>query len=51
MPPKMDMEFVGALAESFAKGQPYASKIGLIIFRNQVHEEIRKVYSHDAEVA
>jgi len=51
MPPKADMEFVGNLAESFAKGQPYASRIGLTLFRNQVHEALRKVHSHDAETA
>jgi pyruvate dehydrogenase (quinone)/pyruvate oxidase len=47
MPPKVDMEFVGNLAESFAKGQPYAKRIGLTIFRDQVHEALRKVHSHE----
>jgi pyruvate dehydrogenase (quinone) len=49
MPPKVDMEFVANLAESFAKGQPYAGRIGLTLFRNQVHEALRKIHSHDAE--
>jgi len=51
MPPKVDMEFVGNLAESFAKGQPYAGRIGLTLFRNQVHEALRKLHSHDTEAA
>ena len=51
MPPKVNMEFVSNLAESFAKGQPYAGRIGLTLFRNQVHEALRKIHSHDAETA
>ncbi|HEU4605010.1 MAG TPA: thiamine pyrophosphate-dependent enzyme [Nitrososphaera sp.] len=51
MPPKVDMEFVGNLAESFARGQPYAGRIGLTLFRNQVHEALRKIHSHDPEAA
>jgi pyruvate dehydrogenase (quinone)/pyruvate oxidase len=39
------------IAESFAKGQPYAGRIGLTLFRNQVHEALRKLHSHDAETA
>jgi pyruvate dehydrogenase (quinone)/pyruvate oxidase len=49
MPPKVDMEFVANLAESFAKGQPYAGRIGLTLFRNQVHEALRKIHSHGTE--
>jgi pyruvate dehydrogenase (quinone)/pyruvate oxidase len=51
MPPKVEMEFVGNLAESFAKGQPYAGRIGLTLFRNQVHEALRRIHSHDTEAA
>ncbi|HEY3094523.1 MAG TPA: thiamine pyrophosphate-dependent enzyme [Nitrososphaera sp.] len=51
MPPKVGLEFVGNLAESFAKGQPYANRIGLTLFRNQVHEVLRKIHSHDSEAA
>ena len=51
MPPKVNMEFVSNLAESFAKGQPYAGRIGLTLFRNQVHEALRKIHSHDPETA
>lgn len=51
MPPKVNMEFVGNLAESFARGQPYAGRIGLTLFRNQVHDALRKVHSHDPEAA
>jgi pyruvate dehydrogenase (quinone) len=51
MPPKVDMDFVSNLAESFAKGQPYARRIGLTLFRNQVHEALRGIHSHDTETA
>jgi pyruvate dehydrogenase (quinone)/pyruvate oxidase len=51
MPPKVEMDFVTHLAESFAKGQPYARRIGLTLFRNQVHDALRKVHSHDVESA
>jgi pyruvate dehydrogenase (quinone)/pyruvate oxidase len=51
MPPKVDMEFVANLAESFAKGQPYARRIGLTLFRNQVHDALRSVHSHDTAEA
>ena len=47
MPPKVEMEFVRKLAESFAKGQPYASRIGLTLYRNQVHERLRDFHHHD----
>ena len=46
MPPKVELEFVSNLAESFAKGQPYSKRIGLTLFRNQVHEVLKKVHSH-----
>lgn len=47
MPPKVDLDFVSNMAESFAKGQPHAGRIGLTIFRDQVHEALRRVHSHD----
>ena len=47
MPPKVEMEFVRKLAESFAKGQPYATRIGLTLYRNQVHERLRDFHHHD----
>jgi pyruvate dehydrogenase (quinone) len=34
MPPKIEPEFVQNMAESFAKGQPYAKRIGLTLYRN-----------------
>src|SRR6266513_3581593 len=37
MPPKVEMSFVTNLAKSFAKGQPYTRRIGLTLFRDQVH--------------
>jgi pyruvate dehydrogenase (quinone)/pyruvate oxidase len=47
MPPKVEIEFVRKLAESFAKGQPYARRIGLTLYRNQVHERLRGFHHHN----
>jgi pyruvate dehydrogenase (quinone)/pyruvate oxidase len=47
MPPKVEMEFVRKLAESYAKGQPYARRIGLTLYRNQVHERLRDFHHHN----
>jgi pyruvate dehydrogenase (quinone)/pyruvate oxidase len=33
MPPKVEPEFVKNIADSFARGQPYASRIGLTLYR------------------
>ena len=41
MPPKVDSEFVRNMANSFAKGQPYAKRIGLTLYRNQVREALK----------
>ena len=49
MPPKVELAFVSNLAESFAKGQPYAKRIGLTVFRNQVHERLQKIHSSSHE--
>jgi pyruvate dehydrogenase (quinone) len=46
MPPKVEMEFIRKLAESFAKGQPYATRIGLTLYRNQIHEKLRGLHHH-----
>jgi pyruvate dehydrogenase (quinone) len=46
MPPKVEVEFIRKLAESFAKGQPYATRIGLTLYRNQVHEKFRGLHHH-----
>jgi pyruvate dehydrogenase (quinone)/pyruvate oxidase len=46
MPPKVDLEFVSNLAESLTKGQPNATRIGLTLFRNKVHETLRNIHSH-----
>ncbi|HEY9387219.1 MAG TPA: thiamine pyrophosphate-dependent enzyme, partial [Nitrososphaeraceae archaeon] len=46
MPPKVEREFITNMAESFAKGQPYARRIGLTLFRNQVHETLKGLHSH-----
>jgi pyruvate dehydrogenase (quinone)/pyruvate oxidase len=47
MPPKVEVEFIRKLAESFAKGQPYATRIGLTLYRNQVHEKLRGLHHHE----
>jgi len=49
MPPKVEAEFVKNLAESFVKGQPYAKRIGLTLFRNQVHNILKDIHSHSQE--
>jgi pyruvate dehydrogenase (quinone)/pyruvate oxidase len=49
MPPKVEMSFVNNLAESFARGQPYASRIGLTLFRDQVHNILKNIHSHSQE--
>jgi pyruvate dehydrogenase (quinone)/pyruvate oxidase len=49
MPPKSGLEFVKNVAESFAKGEPYAKRIGLTIFRNQVHDVLRKMRAADKD--
>ncbi len=46
MPPKVEMSFVNNLAESFARGQPYASRIGLTLFRDKVHEVLKNIHTH-----
>ncbi|WP_458747356.1 thiamine pyrophosphate-dependent enzyme [Candidatus Nitrosocosmicus sp. T] len=46
MPPNVGMEYVNNLAESFAKGQPYAKRIGLTLFRNKVHEVLKNYHTH-----
>jgi pyruvate dehydrogenase (quinone) len=48
MPPKVEREFITKMAESFAKGQPYARRIGLTLFRNQVHETMKGLHSHSS---
>jgi pyruvate dehydrogenase (quinone)/pyruvate oxidase len=49
MPPKVEMGFITKLAESLARGQPYAKRIGLTLFRNQVHERLRNFHQHQME--
>jgi pyruvate dehydrogenase (quinone)/pyruvate oxidase len=46
MPPKVGPEFIRNVAESLAKGQPYAGRIGLTLFRDKVHEALRRMHSH-----
>ena len=49
MPPKVEMEFVNNLAKSFAKGEPYSRRIGLTLFRNQVHKSLMNIHSHSVK--
>ena len=49
MPPKVEAEFVKKMAESFVKGQPNAKRIGLTLFRNQVHNILKDIHSHSRE--
>ncbi|ALI35525.1 Putative thiamine pyrophosphate-containing protein YdaP [Candidatus Nitrosocosmicus oleophilus] len=46
MPPNVGMDYVNNLAQSFAKGQPYAKRIGLTLFRNKVHEVLKNYHTH-----
>src|SRR5919202_2839089 len=46
MPPKVEMSFVRNLAESFARGQPYARRIGLTLYRDKVHEVLKSIHTH-----
>jgi pyruvate dehydrogenase (quinone)/pyruvate oxidase len=49
MPPKVEMEFVKEVAKAFAKGQPYAKRIGLTLFRDQVHTVLKNTHTHSVE--
>jgi pyruvate dehydrogenase (quinone) len=46
MPPKVDMNLITNMAESLARGQPYGGRIGLTLFRDKVHEALRKMHTH-----
>jgi pyruvate dehydrogenase (quinone) len=48
MPPKVGVEYVKNIAESFAKGQPYAGRIGLTLFRDKVHEVLKNIHTHSS---
>jgi pyruvate dehydrogenase (quinone)/pyruvate oxidase len=43
MPPKIEPEFVQNMAESFAKGQPYAKRIGLTLYRNRINSTMKTI--------
>ena len=47
LPPKMNLEFVGNVIKSFAKGQPYAREIGMTLSLDQFHERFRNFHSHN----
>src|SRR5919109_889322 len=46
MPPKVDMNLIRNMAESLARGQPYGGRIGLTLFRDKMHEALRKMHTH-----
>jgi pyruvate dehydrogenase (quinone) len=46
VPPKVEMEFVKELAKSFARGQPYAKRIALTLYRDQVHNVLKNMHVH-----
>jgi pyruvate dehydrogenase (quinone) len=46
MPPKVEMEYVKELAKSFTKGQPYAKRIALTLYRDQVHNVLKNIHKH-----
>ena len=45
MPPQVGPEYIQNMVESFAKGQPYAGRIGLTLYRNQIYKALRNVPS------
>ncbi|MFL6359856.1 MAG: thiamine pyrophosphate-dependent enzyme, partial [Nitrososphaeraceae archaeon] len=49
MPPKIEPEFMQNMAESFAKGQPYAKRIGLTLYRNQMNSTIKTIQNKIGE--
>jgi pyruvate dehydrogenase (quinone) len=49
MPPKVELDFVKEVAASFARGQPYGKRIGLTLFRDQVHNVLKHIHTHSAE--
>jgi pyruvate dehydrogenase (quinone) len=49
MPPNGELEFVKGLAKSSAKRQPCAKRIGLTLFRDQLHDVLKNIDSHSAE--
>ena len=49
IPPKVEMEFVKELAKSFTKGQPYAKRIALTLYRDQVHNVLKNIHTHHIE--
>jgi pyruvate dehydrogenase (quinone) len=51
MPPKTEPEFVKNVAESFAKGQPYANRIGLTLFRNQVNTSLKDIKNRISQIS
>jgi pyruvate dehydrogenase (quinone)/pyruvate oxidase len=49
MPPKVELGFVKEMAASFVRGEPYTRRIGLTLFRDQVHSVLKNIYSHSGK--
>jgi pyruvate dehydrogenase (quinone) len=47
MPPKVHTRFVHNIAESFVKGEPYAREIGTTLYKDKVHEVLKRFHSHN----
>lgn len=47
MPPKVELDYITNLAQSFAKGQPHKTRIALTLFRNKIHETLKDTHSHE----
>ena len=46
VPPKVEMDFVKELAKSFVRGQPYANRIALTLYRDQIHSILKNIHTH-----
>jgi pyruvate dehydrogenase (quinone) len=49
MPPKVEIGFVKEMAASFARGEPYSRRIGLTLYRDQVHNILKHIHTHSAD--
>jgi pyruvate dehydrogenase (quinone)/pyruvate oxidase len=49
MPPKVELGFVKEMAASFVRGEPYTGRIGLTLFRDQVHSVLKNIHSHSGK--
>ena len=49
MPPKVELGVVKEMAASFARGEPYSRRIGLTLYRDQVHNILKHIHTHSAD--